>query len=102
MASLERKEGQSQLQLKVEALRKKYLFSRPGSPDHMSLIQIKSELLAMGIDSVETAEELGIKFNTHIDLRGGMNSRDFVVKALAAEPQSEEELNKVPEPTLRE
>ena len=84
MESLEREEGQSQLQLKVEELKRKYLSSRPGSPDYMSLAEAGLALLAMGIDSVETAEELGIKFNTNIDLRGGMNLRDFVVKALEA------------------
>ena len=86
------------LQPTVDQLRIRYLTNKKGSPNYISLIEIKQQLLALGIDSVETAIELGVRFNTVIYSRGWISLREFIILALAAEPQAEEKLKKVPEP----
>jgi hypothetical protein len=87
------------LQSAVEELRIRYLTNKKGSPNYISLIEIKQQLLALGVDSVETAKKLGIRFNTVIYLRGWISLHEFITLALAAEIPVEEESVSTPTPT---
>ena len=88
------------LQEKVEEIRKRHVFNRPGSSEHLSLIEAKSELLALNIDSVEAATQLGVKLDiAPIYSRGLISLRGFVIKALATSTQAEGE--SVPTPIMR-
>jgi len=97
MASIELVPPIQNLQLAIEELRKKCLFCRPRSPDHVSLAKAGRALLALKVDSIETATELGIRFNTIVYSRGFPDLKDFIIQALEA-AQLEKESVPIPMP----
>ena len=97
MASIELVPPTQDLQLAIEELRKKCLFYRPRSSGHVSLAKAGRTLLALKIDSVEKATELGIRFNTQVYSKGKMSLEDFIIQALEA-AQLEKESGSVPMP----